>query len=422
MTRPHLLIVNAYSARNAGDAAINVATDRLLRSVGNVTLSSRYAAEDRAFYSDLGIPVSGAVIPFGVRGGMADWLRVVALVAAVAVAFLLAFASRLSRQAAVRVSRCASFDGMAALLSADVVVMCGGGYLYSARRWVNLTLAHVALTSAVIRITGTPMVMMPQSIGPTRRRLDRAMVRIALGSVPVVVARDADSVRDAAFLGLKRPIVLMPDVGFALADPSRSTRASAPSDTGDRPLFVLVCMDWSWARAVDDRAMDKYIDRLVDLAAMLEERGDVCATGMSSVASHGQDDFEVVAELTRRARYRQVEVVAAHDKSYAGTMALLRSATVVVGTRLHSCILAMAQGTPAIALGYQPKSHGTYELLKLPELCFDVETFDVAQVAHRALEIVGDRDRWEQRVRREALRAAEELRVGITRMVNGSLS
>jgi len=68
-----------------------------------------------------------------------------------------------------------------------------------------------------------------------------------------------------------------------------------------------------------------------------------------------------------------------------------RSVSVVVGTRLHSCIVAMLAGTPAIGLAYQPKSLGTFRLLNLEEYCLDVESFEADRVAQLAADLAGQR-------------------------------
>jgi polysaccharide pyruvyl transferase WcaK-like protein len=53
-------------------------------------------------------------------------------------------------------------------------------------------------------------------------------------------------------------------------------------------------------------------------------------------------------------------------------MALLSQARMLVGTRLHSCILALLSGVPAVSVGYQHKSQGTLDLLDLGHLNLDI--------------------------------------------------
>jgi polysaccharide pyruvyl transferase WcaK-like protein len=44
---------------------------------------------------------------------------------------------------------------------------------------------------------------------------------------------------------------------------------------------------------------------------------------------------------------------------------------------LHSSILCLAAGVPAIALAYDVKNAGLFEMMGLPELCLDADTADL---------------------------------------------
>ena len=64
------VIVNAYSYRNAGDAAIMISTAKLLRDLGfsSVSLSTRYM-EDAEDYRKWDVEVIPPLVKFAVRGG-----------------------------------------------------------------------------------------------------------------------------------------------------------------------------------------------------------------------------------------------------------------------------------------------------------------------------------------------------------------
>lgn len=90
------VITNAYSAKNAGDAAIMLATAELLRSLGftDIRLASRYADEDRDFYAAYGLRTVPPAIAFPVRGGMSSPARAARLLASMAVVSLLCVLNR----------------------------------------------------------------------------------------------------------------------------------------------------------------------------------------------------------------------------------------------------------------------------------------------------------------------------------------
>ena len=51
---------------------------------------------------------------------------------------------------------------------------------------------------------------------------------------------------------------------------------------------------------------------------------------------------------------------------------LLGACDLTVGTRLHSAIISMNFGTPAIAINYEHKSAGIMQQLGMPEMAVDI--------------------------------------------------
>jgi colanic acid/amylovoran biosynthesis protein len=60
-----------------------------------------------------------------------------------------------------------------------------------------------------------------------------------------------------------------------------------------------------------------------------------------------------------------------------------------LASRMHSAILALDTGIPVIALSYQPKSRGTFDLLGLGRYVVDVETFETSYLVEVMLDALG---------------------------------
>ena len=52
----------------------------------------------------------------------------------------------------------------------------------------------------------------------------------------------------------------------------------------------------------------------------------------------------------------------------------------VIGTRMHSCILGISQGIPTIGIAYQPKTLGVFGLLNIDEYAIDANNFEYSQL------------------------------------------
>jgi colanic acid/amylovoran biosynthesis protein len=132
----------------------------------------------------------------------------------------------------------------------------------------------------------------------------------------------------------------------------------------------------------------------------------VCA-GHSHLSAHGQDDLGFSRTILERAGpqdHPESPVCSAADTPDA-LRSIYRNADIVVGTRMHSCILSLVEGVPALALAYQPKTTGLYSALGLGDWCGDVGTVDSETLLAEIEELLGNRDEARQRVR-EAVDAA----------------
>jgi polysaccharide pyruvyl transferase WcaK-like protein len=122
---------------------------------------------------------------------------------------------------------------------------------------------------------------------------------------------------------------------------------------------------------------------MASLVGELNSKGlAVVLLASSRVEEQGQDDLEVGRQVVAQAKQQGAsDVVVQETRSLDEFIVALEGLRAVVGTRLHACILAIAYGKPAVAIGYQPKSEGTYRLLGLEKYSHDVETFDPVRVA-----------------------------------------
>ncbi|MDQ6634399.1 MAG: polysaccharide pyruvyl transferase family protein [Gemmatimonadota bacterium] len=402
--------MNAYSAQNMGDAAINLATVALVRAHGAATVrtAGRYHRHDDAFYAQHDIATVSPAIPFGPPGDGSLPLRALQFAAGTIWAALLLIPLTLGLpDLSESLARWANADGLLELLTADVVVLAGGGYLFSARRRINASLIHSLAVIWLALAARKRLVMMPQSIGPLKGSFDRWIVKKTLAHVSPIVVREQTAFAELTALMHPADLRLCPDVALYGWPPQQ---ALAPRRTG-RPTVGVLVMDWTWARATSRRGLDRYRQELLTLITDLGRADvDVVLLGGCKLPELGQDDMVVareIADLVAAATGRAPALAEASDPdAFRSRLATL---DVVVGTRLHSCLLALACGVPAIALGYQPKTAGSYELLGLPELYHDVEAFTAADVGRQVNAILRDQTAWNDRVAGAAARARAQI-------------
>lgn len=213
-----------------------------------------------------------------------------------------------------------------ALLSSHGLVSGGGGLLQD--RSSTRSLLYYAAVMLLARALRRPVFVYGQGVGPIRGRIGRAAAGMALRGAAYLSVRDQTSLDAARALGVLRPIEVTADPAIALDVP----RAS-------RGLIVVAMRDApGW---------DGFADALIDALRELGETRRV-----TFVAMDGARDRALAISLATRLG-GSADVAEQGDLGALG--ALIGSADLVIGMRLHALVLAAAAGVPFIGLPYDEK-------------------------------------------------------------------
>lgn len=282
------------------------------------------------------------------------------------------------------------------------VILAGGGYFYSSRRLVNGTLVHLCVQTRVATRLAARVVMMPQSLGPFRHRWDRALCRWALRDVAPVIVRETVSggsdlkpqvCPDAAFYGF-------PQAGGIKTDPVEApTRALGSKEL----ILTAVVMDWRWASGSNE-SFSSYVEEMRKLVDMAVKRGwTVVLAGHSSMPEQMQDDIALAWTIRESVSNVRTRVFTSTDPDALRN--LYRLSDVVVASRLHASIMALVEGTPALALAYQPKAFGTFREIGLGDMVIGIRDFHAETVMGRVEDFQRQAGDVEERVRVAVARA-----------------
>lgn len=195
------------------------------------------------------------------------------------------------------------------------------------------------------RALGSRLVLLPQTIGPFRRRRSRLLARLYLSLSTAVMARDPKSADVAAELG--RPVDLTAtDVVFAIERP-------ADIERGSQDVVVNVSgLLWAENSHIDAESYRAATRRLID--ALLERGREVTVLAHVVGATETGHDNDRTALAALRDEYGD-RLSYSVPADLTEVRRLLASANVVVGARMHACLNALSVGTPAVPLAYSRK-------------------------------------------------------------------
>ncbi|WP_299447261.1 polysaccharide pyruvyl transferase family protein [uncultured Phycicoccus sp.] len=230
------------------------------------------------------------------------------------------------------------------LTSFDVVVDTRAGDsfsdIYGVRRLVKMS----ALPELAHR-WGVPVFMAPQTIGPFRTVRGRVLARRSLATAAAVCARDPESATAAARLG--RPVdAVSTDVVFALP---------APHVARTRDV-VLNVSGLLWDETNPHVDAVQYREQSLTLVRALLDRGrrvTLLPHVLGARGAVGDNDWAAVEGMLPALGADAVEV--AEPASLDDVRQIVGSAAVVVGSRMHACLNALAMGTPVVPMAYSRK-------------------------------------------------------------------
>ncbi len=287
---------------------------------------------------------------------------------------------------------------LAAVRQSDIVGNISGGDSFSDIYGLGRFLTESA-TSLIVILLGKNLCLLPQTYGPYKSCLAQHLARLIMERAGTILARDPESkALVKVMLGgdtSPKQVLLCPDVAFALeAEAPRLEDISPPLDTGNhRGLIGLnvngLLYNGGYSRnnmfglAFDYRAF------VHDLAGRLMGNTD-CELLLIPHTYGPPGDVESDPQACR-------EVYVALKK-YAGRVHLLEGehdphvvkgviglCTFFIGSRMHSCIAALSQGIPAMAVAYSRKFKGVFDTAGIGHMVVDARAEDAESAIRKIL-------------------------------------
>lgn len=385
------VMLHGYSDSNKGDLAIVVASIEALRDLypdSHIALQTVFPLEDPdfAFHHRFVTKLGVTVVPMGIpspyanteshsmgRNLSAAWkLGRNALIQKILLAIPAARA--LFPQQAISLDQ---------LREADVILLKGGQYIYNDQGGIRglLYLWRILNPVKVARKLGKPVVMLGQSVGPIIGEQAERMTREALRGCQRLIVREDLSARLMEKMGLASITVVAPDMAFLI-------RPRAPEvliAEGERLLhgewLGVTVVNWNFPGTADPQAQRaSYEAALVEVCERVYRTFGlkIALFPQVTVRHHGESDMDMILRVETALRQRDVEVMAiASDLRPDEFSYFYGRCEMLLGTRLHSCILAACAGRPVVAIRYQGyKTEGVMTGLGLGEYVHDINKVD----------------------------------------------
>lgn len=275
-----------------------------------------------------------------------------------------------------------------AIREADIIGSIAGGDSFSDIYGLE-RLIYVALPQILVLLLGKPLVLLPQTLGPFKGTLAKAVARSIVRRSRMVYTRDPAGLE--ALRGLAGrdhgQLAFGYDMGFALEPYIRTERLPPWLAKYDKSI-PLVGLNVSGLLYIGGYTRNNMFGIKADYRQLIHDLIDFfvrkhCAHVMlvPHVFGPGEDSESDVIACRKvyddtgdnlRARLHLLE----EEYDQHEIKALIGRCDFFLGSRMHACIAAISQCVPAVGLAYSRKFHGVFESVGLEEMVIDIRECD----------------------------------------------
>jgi len=245
----------------------------------------------------------------------------------------------------------------------------------------------------------TPLVLLPQTIGPFWGRAHAWAARQTLKSARLIMLRDKESrwlATDVLQLPAQRCIVAA-DMALFLGDVVNDT---SPSARQDRLIGVSV-LDWGVHMPLFRRQAEYEAAIALAITTLARQGYHVAFLVQSDTAVWGENDEvpikRIITQLDApsRAAIKGVWTVPLQKELL---LQFYRQFQLMIATRMHAMILSLAAGTPIVQIAYTSKNWAFVHATELEPLTFDIATVEADKIVAASTTVLNDYACWQQRV------------------------
>lgn len=369
----NIVITHGYSDSNKGDLAITQATvEALVKRFpsAEITLMSTFRIKDKDFWyhnrkmKENGITIIQGVMPTPYMGGNSSFILNI-------LAVLRMFKDYLQLQTSLALPFIGNMLGgksnvaIKAFKKADLVVIKGGQFIYNDKEDLrgNIFLWRTLEPIKVAAKLQKKIVVLGQSIGGFASDKSEKYAMKHLELCDKIIVREQLSYDLLRSYGLNH-IEKKPDMAFNI-----NSKPINKFFAIDKEFIGITVVNWAFPSSEDpNKSMQNYVENLIFgiKKAYIEFNLFPLFIPQVTVKHHGKSDLDLIRIIVKKLDEINIpSQTITEDYNAAEMVSVYSKCKLLIGTRLHSCILAAVAGTPIIAIKYQGyKTQGVMEMLE----------------------------------------------------------
>lgn len=246
----------------------------------------------------------------------------------------------------------------------DFVVIGGGGILMDLYKREAPLYGSYAMMA---KNAGVPYVVYGCGAGPLNTGLGKWFIRYMAKHAQNISVRDPQSKELLQSIGVKRDVHVIGDPAFSL-EVERDAYSERPTKVGVTAVPYYNASYWPTG---DDKKYQNYINGMAKNLDQLIEKYD---TEILFFATKFPQDADVTKDIKILMKHGQKTKILDENCPPQRILQLTSSFDVLIGTRLHSLILATDTKTPIIGVSYHVKVNDFLQMAGLGDYSLSIDT------------------------------------------------
>lgn len=239
----------------------------------------------------------------------------------------------------------------------DVVIIGGGNMIMDLEKVPNLTYIFYKYVKYAKK-NNKKVYVVSVGVGPFRTKLQRKIAQKALNSCDYIAVRDNKSLDICKDIGVRREIFVSGDPVFL----------HPKIVHGEKSLEIAVSIYYYEKLAYYGTRYDDYINDFSNFIDKLVLGIDGYSVNLFSTEI---TDYAAVSDVYNKLKDKtRVSVVKISNEDEL--FKFYSKQKLVIGTRMHSLIIAMTQNIPVVGLSWQPKVKALFDLIQSNESVFEL--------------------------------------------------
>lgn len=419
----NIVITHGYSDSNKGDLAITQATvDSLFNCFpgSKITLMSSFRESDPDFWyhnrkmKSNDISIIQGIMPTPYTGGNSSFFANVLAVIRIVFDFIqtrlflkIPFLGKLLSNN--------HYKAILVMKNADLIVVKGGQFIYNDKEDLrgNVFLWRTLQPIWVAHKLKKKIVVLSQSIGGFASEKSEKYAMKYLSLCDKVIVREQLSFTLLKKYQIKN-IDLQPDMAFNIHLKNIENIFKI-----DKEILGVTVVNWSFPESKSPKkTRQQYVNNLFHVIKKASEELNLFPVFVPQVTvkHHGKSDLDLIRELTAKMDRFEIKYQVVSDDYDASQMASLYSkCSILIGTRLHSCILSAVAATPVIAIRYQGfKTQGVMKMLGFENYVHDIYNLLVEDLFNDVREVLENKESLENQLRRKVKHLKAEIELALS--------